>query len=126
MCEAILPRCRPRQGRQRYQLIRIYTEHSKNGFGSIPKQSCVDPCVKPIEEMVVYWDGKVGLCNHDWNNQTFLGDLNTQTISEVYNDSKYETVRALHSMRLRKTVETCRDCSFKPNQTHGEIIFAHS
>lgn len=106
--------------------VRIYAEHSKNGFGSIEKQNCVDPCIKPFEEMVVYWDGKVGLCNHDWNNMTTIGDLNTQSISEVWNGAKYNTARALHSMKLRKQIETCRDCSFNPKQVYGEILYAHS
>jgi len=106
--------------------VRIYREHSKNGFGSLEKQSCVEPCTKPFEEMVVYWDGKVGLCNHDWNNMTALGDLNKNLISEVWNNSKYQTVRALHSMKLRKQIETCRDCTFKPKQVYGEIINAHN
>ena len=102
--------------------IRIYEEHSQNGFGNIKNKTVSAPCNKPFEDMIVYWNGKVGLCNHDWNNPVALGDLNTQTISEVYNSAAYKAVRSLHAMGMRKQVETCKDCSFQSKKISGEII----
>jgi radical SAM protein with 4Fe4S-binding SPASM domain len=102
--------------------VRIYKEHSVHGFGNMGLLKPVGVCNKPVEEMVVYWDGKVGLCNHDWNNSVFLGNLNVQSISDVWNDKFYWEVRQLHLNGERCRVATCRDCDFQSNQIYGEII----
>jgi radical SAM protein with 4Fe4S-binding SPASM domain len=101
--------------------VRIYETHSKNGFGSMRGKESCEACSKPFEEMVVYWDGKVGLCNHDWNNSTSLGDLNVTPLPEVWTSSNYQSVRAFHAMKQRRMVEACRDCSFQSNKLYGEL-----
>jgi len=102
--------------------IRIYKTHSVNGFGDIDGKVSTVPCNKPFEEMVVYWNGRVGLCNHDWNNNVLLGDLNVQKISTVWNDNPYQEVRKLHCSGKRGEVLACQHCSFQPNQVYGELI----
>jgi len=102
--------------------VRIYKEHSKNGFGSLNLKSTGQTCNKPFEDLIVYWNGKVGLCNHDWNNSVLLGDLNIQSISNVWNDEPYREMRRLHVNGERRLVATCRDCDFQSNQIYGEII----
>jgi MoaA/NifB/PqqE/SkfB family radical SAM enzyme len=104
--------------------IRIYEEHSKNGFGSLHKKEPLGMvvCHKPFEDMVVYWDGKVGLCNHDWNNLTPMGDLNKQSIMEVWQNIEYKTVRLLHENNKRCFVATCEYCDFQSNKLYGELI----
>jgi len=101
--------------------VRIYETHSKNGFGSMGKPSNVK-CAKLFEEMVVYWDGRVGLCNHDWNNLYPLGDLNKQSISEVWNSVDYCMLRELHKGGFRRHISTCEFCSFESNKIYGELI----
>lgn len=123
--ESMLPRNRlnlfKRQWTQIVDRVRIYMEHSVGGFGSMNLHSQPVQCNKPFEDMVIYWDGKVGLCNHDWNNAVALGDLNKQTIREVYNSEAYHNVRALHRVGLRQQVKTCVNCDFIPNKVYGEI-----
>ncbi len=51
--------------------VRIYTEHSRdNKSGSIseplPGFKHRMPCHKIYTDMIIYWDGEVALCNHDW------------------------------------------------------------
>jgi radical SAM protein with 4Fe4S-binding SPASM domain len=107
--------------------VRIYKEHSKTCFGSMGLHQPVESCNKPFEDMVVYWDGKVGLCNHDWNNLTPMGNLNTQSIEEVWRGIEYRTVRLLHTNNKRHFVSTCKDCDFQSNKIYGEIVLnAHS
>jgi len=124
--------------------VRVYVEHSKRGFGDVSllnvpyieeedlpfnftaKPFHLAPCQKPFEDMVVYWDGMAGLCNHDWNNGTYLGNLNTQSIREVWQGIQYKTVRKLHSNGKRCFVESCRNCdywmtSYLPNKMFGEL-----
>jgi radical SAM protein with 4Fe4S-binding SPASM domain len=95
--------------------IRIYEEHSKNGaFGSINRVENLGdrkPCFKPFNEMVVYWNGKVCLCNHDWDRQGTLGDATIKPLEELWNDSAYRTVRQLHLDGKYDSIETCCSCN---------------
>jgi radical SAM protein with 4Fe4S-binding SPASM domain len=100
--------------------VRVYQTHSVNGFGNMCLPLTAQSCSKPFEDMVVYWDGKVGLCNHDWNNQTVLGDLNMQSIEEVWESVNYQTVRAKHQTGMRVQVPSCIACNFNSNQIYGE------
>lgn len=103
--------------------VRIYKEHSGNGFGSMgDAQKPRSACSKPFTDLVVYWDGKVGLCNHDWNGGVLLGDLNEQRIRDVWNDKPYQEVRSLHQCGNRIFVGSCTDCSFESNKVYGELI----
>lgn len=106
--------------------IRIYEEHSRNGrFGSLARgRGRRMPCVMPFYEFLVFYDGKVGRCNHDWNGAA-LGDLNTAKIKEIWNSPLYDDLRRQHE-RLDLTDEVCKDCdSWYPEigaQGTGEIV----
>lgn len=110
--------------------VRIYEEHSSDGrFGSL-KRSRKErvSCVMPFYEMVIFSNGKVGRCNHDWNGFP-LGDLNVQTLRQVWNSSPYQVLRREHqSLELSDLV--CRNCdSWYPiagKQMTGEIYETHS
>lgn len=105
--------------------VRLYREHSVRGFGDMEgAEKPRGACKKPFEEMTVYWDGKVGLCNHDWNNRTMLGDLNKDNIETVWNSQNYAEVRTLHQSRNRGKVPSCTDCSFS-NKLYGELHVAN-
>lgn len=111
--------------------VRIYKEHSHIGFGDVPFDGGFDssaglPCVKPFEEMAVYWDGKVALCNHDWNSKG-LGNLNYTLIRDVWESEAYNLIREMHNNSLRKRVESCKDCSYWatsyiPNKRFGQLF----
>lgn len=103
--------------------VRIYKEHSVNGFGSMcGTEAPIGVCGKPFEEMVVYWDGNIGLCNHDWNNSTPLGNVILQSVADVWSNRLYEKVRINHVSGNRCLVKSCRDCSFQSNILYGELI----
>ena len=103
--------------------VRIYKTHSKHGFGSLSGEVRWPrvPCEKPFTETLVYWDGRVGLCNHDWNNQTYLGDLNTQSLKEVLLGDELSEVCRYHVTGSRTEVESCKHCDFVPNVMQGEL-----
>jgi radical SAM protein with 4Fe4S-binding SPASM domain len=104
--------------------VRIYKEHSVNGFGSMNGTETPHgiACNKPMEDMVIYWDGNVGLCNHDWNNSTLLGNIILNSISDVWSNHHYFTIRQLHQNGARHKVASCQSCSFQSNQIYGEIL----
>lgn len=106
--------------------IRIYEEHSIGGvFGSIrnPRKER-KPCIMPFYEMLVYYDGKVGRCNHDWVGEP-MGDLNAETIRQIWLNKRYEALRREHS-NLKLTDHLCAKCdSWYPEageQGTGEVV----
>ena len=108
--------------------VRIYVEHSHNGYGSthLKIDDLGQPCGKPFNEMVVYWDGKVALCCHDWDNNGHLGDLNGQSVEKVWNAQPYRYVRTLHEEGFRTNVKSCENChqwmaDYTPNKILGEL-----
>jgi len=123
--EGLIPKDRKkefvRQWQRNVDRVRIYREHSVNGFGDMEdEENPTESCGKPFEQMGVYWDGKVGLCNHDWDNRTWLGDLNTDTVDNVWLNYNYKRVRALHQIGERRQVASCQECCFS-NKLYGEL-----
>lgn len=108
--------------KQHVDRVRVYASHSGNGFGNMNNKIVNSTCCKPFTEMIVYWDGHVGLCNHDWNLSFPLGDLNVKSVSQVWRGANYDGVRDLHNIGLRRSVPTCEFCSFENKKVYGELI----
>lgn len=65
---------------------------------------------RPLDRLHVTFDGKVVLCCMDWFNQYVLGDLNTQSMNEVWNSKKYNDIRRLIYSGTEKCPEICKRC----------------
>lgn len=103
--------------RPKVDRVRIYIEHSQDGNpGSIalplPEFERRLPCYKLFTDMVIYWNGEVSLCNHDWNRlgSDRLGDVNKQTIAEVWCSEKYNELRSLHQAGNVQNIHPCTFC----------------
>ena len=46
--------------------------------------------------MIIYWDGRLALCNYDWEEHRNIGDVNTMTLKEAWDSKEYESVRHMH------------------------------
>ena len=69
------------------------------------------PCYMLHELMMIYWDGKAGLCCEDWYNDGEMGDLNKNSILEVWNNRKFRRHRRLHEKKLYRKVPLCENCN---------------
>lgn len=98
--------------RGRVDRVRLYEEHSTEGvFGALPDlPSLRRPCGKPLTDLVVYCDGRAALCNQDWERREDLGDVNRQTIAEVWRSPAYQRVRQLHLEGREAEEPSCRGC----------------
>jgi len=112
--------------KNRVDRVRIYEEHSSDGnFGSLknPRKDR-KPCVMPIYEVLIYDNGKIARCNHDWNSDG-MGDVNKNSIYEIWHSKKYEDLRKQH-LSLNLTDSVCSKCdSWYPqiaNQGTGKVI----
>src|ERR671910_2863280 len=65
---------------------KIHITDLHNWAGTLNRDSDVNyPCYRPWLTFTVLWDGRVSLCCADFDGKTILGDLNTQTIQEIWN-----------------------------------------
>ena len=63
------------------------------------KEPMKQPCHYPFYKMMVDYDGKVLICSNDWAKKLIVGDLNDQTVFEVWNSPGFN--------RCRKNLVTC-------------------
>lgn len=110
----------------RVDRVRIYEEHSTDGnFGSLVNpRSERKPCMMPIYEMLIYDNGIVARCNHDWDSDG-MGDVTKNTLQEIWHSDKYKNLRWQH-LEQKLTDPVCSTCdSWYPeigNQDTGEVI----
>jgi MoaA/NifB/PqqE/SkfB family radical SAM enzyme len=76
---------------------KIHITDLHNWAGTLNTESDVNyPCYRPWLTFTVLWDGRVSLCCADFDGKTILGDLNTQSIAEIWNADPYRDVRRQH------------------------------
>lgn len=97
--------------------VRTYPEHSTNGaFGSLdssyqyPDFDQRLPCEKVFTDIVIYWDGTVAVCNHDWNRSEYIGNVSDNSIQDIWTGNKYNEIRKRHLEGKLKNDNTCKDC----------------
>jgi hypothetical protein len=72
-------------------------------------------CVLPFRDLNVWADGKAVLCCEDWNEEFVVGDLNTETIAEVWHGSRMTAAREQHLAHNGHRVALCARCDhWKP------------
>ncbi len=112
--------------KDRVDRVRIYEEHSTDGnFGSLDNPRNIrKPCVMPIYEMLVYDNGVIARCNHDWDSDG-MGDMRKNTLKEIWMNPKYVDLREQH-LTQKLTDPVCSKCdSWYPeigDQGTGEVI----
>lgn len=67
------------------------------------------PCPCLIRAMSIHWDGRVPQCDGDWNGEEYLGDVNKQSIKEIW-DGELARRRERH-WNGDFDFEPCRHCS---------------
>ena len=67
-------------------------------------------CHKPFEDMVIYQDGGVAACNHDWFREPPLGRADQEGIAEVWLGQSYQRLRDQHLKPAGMADQTCLGC----------------
>ncbi|MBI4776563.1 MAG: radical SAM protein [Deltaproteobacteria bacterium] len=118
----------------RVDRVRVYEQHSRDGrFGSLKKESGSEscetrtPCFKPFRDMVIYWNGRVALCNHDWDRIRPLGDVNVESMERIWRGDAYRRVRKAHIDNGDGLDQPCSGCDHwrtfsEPERKVGELF----
>lgn len=68
------------------------------------------PCGDLFERMYIWWDGKVNPCDVDYKSTLEVGNLNHNSIREIWNGPSYEKIRKKHLNGLRNEYSVCARC----------------
>jgi len=68
-------------------------------------------CARALGQISVLWDGRVSLCCLDPFGHTVFGDLNAQSLRDIYNSEAYVRFRELHDQNRVNEHPTCRNCT---------------
>lgn len=68
-------------------------------------------CRRALTQIMVLWDGRVSLCCFDGEGEVIFGDLNKQTIREVYNSPEASRYREAHATGDRTGLKLCGNCT---------------
>lgn len=82
-------------------------------------------CPQQYQRLVIGADGLVMKCSNDEENQEIIGDVNQETVYEVWHGEKMNKVREMHRQKqgfLQSAV--CKKC-YLPRQTHDEVARIH-
>lgn len=73
------------------------------------------PCYYPWHSISITWDGKVVPCCRDFDASMILGDLNRQSIAQVWNGPRMQDIRRrfIHGRSIGRPCETCEEASLE-------------
>jgi len=95
----------------------IRTPHNWGGLLDIDGIEKIDkdrskliPCTFPWYSLTVFYNGKVYLCPQDFDGKILLGDLNKESIKDIFNGRAIRKIRNDFNTGNIKEVGPCKDC----------------
>lgn len=80
--------------------------------GEVLKGGRRDPCRLLWTDMVISWNGDVPLCCNDYENKVILGNIESQSIKEIWGGEKLEEIRDWHKNNQFFHIPICKDCLY--------------
>lgn len=68
------------------------------------------PCVYPFMDILIFPDGKVGMCCNDCEEITEFGDITKNSLEEIWKNDKYSELREAMKAGDRRNYPFCREC----------------
>lgn len=85
--------------------------HNIRNLGNFPENNPKRKvCVEPWRGLVIGWDGKVVPCCNDFDYKFPLGDVNANTLSEIWNSKQMQEMRKCQSNGLQRSNNLCKGC----------------
>ena len=98
---------------------------NRGGLAEIPQagvktltQARHHPCYYPFHMVMIDHDGLAPLCTHDWGRKLVIGDLNRQSLMELWTSDALRQVR-LELAQGRRSQGPCRVCDADGTLTGG-------
>lgn len=69
-------------------------------------------CPEPFSRVAINFDGQVSVCCVDWSYGTIVGDLRTESLSEIWNGEKLRQFRMAHLEGRKDSIPACANCQY--------------
>ncbi|HEX6323301.1 MAG TPA: radical SAM/SPASM domain-containing protein [Vicinamibacterales bacterium] len=96
----------------------VVVAHMSDRLGSLdladPHAGKVDTpsaCVRPFRELNIWSSGMAVLCCEDWNQQHVVGDLQHETLQEIWRGGALTAARSAHSRGCGADIAICAACN---------------
>lgn len=80
-------------------------------MGQLTGQKLRKPCDRLWRTFTVLVNGDAALCCLDYSGKEILGDVNQQSITEIWNNQRYRELRQLHRDSRQNQIPLCSNCS---------------
>lgn len=74
------------------------------------KQNDFKPCIRLWRRMNVCWDGTVVPCCNDYDKIGALGNVESTSLKEIWNNEEYLELRRKHIVNQRSNISLCKSC----------------
>jgi radical SAM protein with 4Fe4S-binding SPASM domain len=68
-------------------------------------------CPYAFSHLHVLYNGNVPLCVNDFEHREIMGNVNQQSIREIYNSERFQQIREMMVQGKYDEIETCRHCT---------------
>jgi radical SAM protein with 4Fe4S-binding SPASM domain len=89
------------------------TDAEINKMGETRKKDNDFACFWPWSRLVVLWDGRAVPCCYDYDGKMVIGDLNKQTVKEIWNSEKMKAFREMQLGNYGIMCDLCAKCKEK-------------
>lgn len=89
----------------------LHLEGNWGGATYQPRRPRTGICSRMMNQIMVLWDGRVSLCCFDGEGEVIFGDLNHQSIRDVYASDEYLRYRLAHVEGKRDALKLCGTCT---------------
>lgn len=96
--------------RKKNQKLSLLADNSPNRIDEADKFRPKSICIYPFKQMIVRPDGTTAKCCNDPLTDMVTGDLNTQTVREVWRGKAYQDFRREIFFNGRKNLKGCEFC----------------
>ena len=79
--------------------------------GDLDPPDPASACVLPFRDLNIWADGKAVLCCEDWNEEFVVGDLHTQSLTEIWHSAKMREARQKHMAHQGHDLALCVKCN---------------
>ncbi|MDD5226430.1 MAG: radical SAM/SPASM domain-containing protein [Candidatus Omnitrophica bacterium] len=69
-------------------------------------------CPWPFYELAINWNGSVSVCNEDWVHGTTVGDINKETLKEIWNGKRLYEIQKMMLEGRRSENKVCANCFY--------------
>jgi radical SAM protein with 4Fe4S-binding SPASM domain len=97
---------------------RVYYHNIFNWGGQLKDFKAIAPSYEPGLPCVALWsllvvtvNGQVPMCNVDYNTKYLMGDLNVESIADVWNSKRFVAMRNTHLRNQKSENPLCANCN---------------